>query len=159
MIYQRGFLVWHQPMAGWFHLVSLRCLISFPEMLMRIVASDQNRERSTVVGRACINIFRDDYVRPATQIELCNLAGEQNGAKLFQQWLEVRIFEEEKQLLLDAGSLERHCTIMTGMALVVSPAILCLKVQRPPVTSFHTLGLQINEHVLGKNRSALKASA
>ena len=53
-------------MAGWFHLVSLRCLISFPEMLMRIVASDQNRERSTVVGRACINIFRDDYVRLAT---------------------------------------------------------------------------------------------
>ena len=82
----------------------------------------------------------------------------QNSAKLFP-WSGVRLFEEEKQLLLDAGSLERHCTIMTGMALVVSPAILCLKVQRPPVTSFHALGLQINEHVLRKHRSALKASA
>ena len=42
---------------------------------------------------------------------MCELGGEQNGAKLFQQWSEVRLFEEEKQLLLEAGSLERHCTI------------------------------------------------
>ena len=40
-------------MAGWFHLVSLRCLISFPEMLMRIVAlTKTGKEAQWSVGHA-----------------------------------------------------------------------------------------------------------
>ena len=40
-------------MAGWFHLVSLRCLRSFPEMLMRIVAlTKTGKEAQWSVGHA-----------------------------------------------------------------------------------------------------------